>query len=408
MQYDYLIVGAGLAGCAAARLLAQSGARVLAVDRADLEAKDKLCGGLLTPRAQRMMARLYGDAAESLYTQSHTSMRVLFGGHDHVIDRVLVRGLNRRDLDRFVLGEARAAGVDVRDRTRVTALDISGRRATLSSREGEEVVEFDVLVAADGAGSWTRREVLRQAGVFGRGGQGAQASQGIQGDRAAREGQAPQGAAPVDRAARPHQSSFVPRFARPIEAEVLPSIEAFVAPSGQPLTGKYNSAIRGYCWYVPCGEVANIGCDGQAGTSPERLRRVLAAFAEDVGVEVDDANIRGAFIPTGGSILLQAEVGDTPVYFLGDAAGLAAPATGEGIYFALKSAASLARSLTVPGCASYRSLMDGEAATLLRQHAMMPLLFNERVMEGTISLSHATGIGSERMARFALKLFASF
>lgn len=61
-MYDAVIVGAGPAGAAVARLLAASGGRILLVDRRRLDEPgtgegEKPCGGLLSPAAQRELAR---------------------------------------------------------------------------------------------------------------------------------------------------------------------------------------------------------------------------------------------------------------------------------------------------------------------------------------------------------------
>ena len=63
MRVDVLIAGAGLAGACCGMLLQQQGLQVLSVDQADLQAKDKLCGGLLTPRAMGELQRIYGEDA---------------------------------------------------------------------------------------------------------------------------------------------------------------------------------------------------------------------------------------------------------------------------------------------------------------------------------------------------------
>jgi geranylgeranyl reductase len=60
---------------------------------------------------------------------------------------------------------------------------------------------------------------------------------------------------------------------------------------------------------------------------------------------VDLSSWRGGFLPTGEEVVL--EYND--VFFLGDAAGLIHPFTGEGIYYALFSAESLAQSLLSNG-----------------------------------------------------------
>ena len=377
MEYDYLIIGAGLAGCTAGRLLAQAGARVLAVDRADLDAKDKLCGGLLTPRAQKLAGALLGEQVQGLVRQRHTEMTVLFNGRVQPLEGVDVAGVMRRDLDRLALERYLGAGGNLADRCRVERLDLAGGRAVLRLESGEAPVRFATLVAADGAASATRKAVCRQAaerlGVLGR--NVAQAAK-----RRALLADSPQ---------------------------VLPSLEAFVEPVDAPLTGMICPAERGYCWYIPCGDTANIGVDAQPGTPSAQLRGMLDGFAQQLGVRVPAGAVRGAFIPSGGQPLLGVSAGGTQAFFVGDAAGLAAPATGEGIYYALQSARQLAVS-RISGGPGYSALMAKDVAQLQQQYRMLGLLYSQKASNALLGAADRLGAGQDALVRLALKLFAAF
>ncbi|MDO4503067.1 MAG: FAD-dependent monooxygenase [Coriobacteriia bacterium] len=348
MRVDVLIVGAGLAGACCGMLLQRRGLSVLAVDHADLQAKDKLCGGMLTPRALELVDQLYGERAQGLFAQDFGFMDVRCGQHQIDVPGLRLRSLRRQDLDRFAVERFLEAGGQLADRTRVVELDAVGCTALLRTPYGDLDVEFGELVAADGANSWVRRTLTGR---------------------------------------------------RPV---VVPSLEAPVAPSGAPLVCRYDADLQGYGWYIPCGERACIGIDGAPGTAPAKLREGLEAFAAEVGVALDSSAVRGACIPVGNDLCLEA----AGAYFVGDAAGLACPATGEGIYFALKSAQALADHLA--GEKPYEQAMAPLMLQLRRQHAMLPLLFDERVMEGTLALARGMKIGEPAMARFAFKLFASF
>lgn len=348
MRVDVLVVGAGLAGACCGMLLQNQGLQVLAVDHADLRAKDKLCGGLLTPRAMEELARLYGPGARGLFAQRFDAMDVRCAHHAVVVDGLDLCSLRRQDLDRFAVARFLDAGGMLSDRTRVTFLDAASRTARLSTPYGELSVEYSVLVGADGASSWTRRRLTGQ------------------------------------------------------RSALVPSVEAPVRPNGALLTCRYDADLQGYCWYIPSADGACVGADGKPGTDPGRLRRALDAFAAEVGVVLDPRSMRGAFIPAGNSVCLE-----TPqAYFVGDAAGLACPSTGEGIFFALRSAACLADH--VAGKKPYQQAMAPLELQLRCQHALLPLLFNESAMEGTLGFARCLGLGEPRMVRFAFRLFASF
>ena len=55
----------------------------------------------------------------------------------------------------------------------------------------------------------------------------------------------------------------------------------------------------------------------------------------------NDIPMRGAFLPTGNNIFLRK--GD--IFFVGDAAGLISPVSGEGIYYAVSSSYNLSKSM---------------------------------------------------------------
>ena len=180
--------------------------------------------------------------------------------------------------------------------------------------------------------------------------------------------------------------------------DAILSLEATVANTGAPLTMCYEDGFIGYSWYAPCGDVAKLGCCAYADDSDLDAR--LRAFAGQMGVEYDRR--RGAFIPTGSDVLLERD----SVYFLGDAASLIAPPSGEGIYHALHSARMLARALV--NKASYRALMQPVVTEIRRQYKLRGLFFDTRFMRCGIRLADATPYGAERAVKFALRHFAGY
>src|SRR6266704_4563799 len=64
-RWDAVVVGAGPAGSATARLLAQAGARVLLLDRAAFP-RDKPCSEYLSPQSTRVLERLGADVVAAV------------------------------------------------------------------------------------------------------------------------------------------------------------------------------------------------------------------------------------------------------------------------------------------------------------------------------------------------------
>ncbi|MEI3377880.1 MAG: NAD(P)/FAD-dependent oxidoreductase [Coriobacteriales bacterium] len=341
---DYLIVGAGLAGSTCAYLLKQAGCDVLLVERLDVETKSKLCAGLVTPRALRELDMIFDTIPNNLFKSRFNTMRCIAAGITVDLHDIQMRSVERRELDRFVLDAYRADGGELLDRFHVRSIDIDNKQIT-GTLDGEvREISFGTLIAADGALSFVRRHLT---------------------------GNAP---------------------------DAILSLETTVANTGAPLTMDYEDGFIGYSWYAPCGDEAKIGCCAYMGEP--NLDQRLRSFAKQMGVEYE--RCRGAFIPTGSDVLLE----HGGVYFVGDAASLIAPPSGEGIYHALHSARMLARALV--NAASYRALMRHVVTELRRQYKLRSLFFDTRFMRCGIKLAGATPYGAERAVKFALRHFAGY
>lgn len=272
-------------------------------------------------------------------------MHCLAAGISVDLHEIQMCSVERRELDAYVLGAFRDCGGELVDRFHVRAIDFDQHRLE-GTRGGEpqEPFAYSTLIAADGALSHVRKALT----------------------------------------------------GRPPDA--ILSLEATVANTGAPLTMCYEDGFIGYSWYAPCGDVAKLGCCAYADDSDLDAR--LRAFAGQMGVDYDRR--RGAFIPTGSDVLLERD----GVYFLGDAASLIAPPSGEGIYHALHSARMLARALV--NKASYRALMQPVVTEIRRQYKLRALFFDTRFMRCGIKLADATPYGAERAVKFALRHFAGY
>lgn len=341
----YLIIGAGLAGSTCAYLLKRAGHEVLLLERLDLARKSKLCAGLCTPRAIEMLHLIYGFEADHLFKQHLTSVRCIADEITAMVGNITTKSVERRELDAFAVAKYEALGGEVIDRFSLRSIDPVNKVLTgFVDHERALECSYDVLIAADGALSTTRQLLT---------------------------GKAP---------------------------DAILTLEADVEHRGAPYTMAYESSFFGYSWYAPAGERAKIGCGAFRG-APD-LKAELDKFARFIGVEVD--KVRGAYIPTGSDVLLHTG----SCYFLGDAASLICPPSGEGIYFALWSAWCLFRALTTS--ASYEALLAKTCAVIRREYKTRDVFFNKKFMELGIMAADATPYGRERAVKYALKHFASF
>lgn len=341
----YLIIGAGLAGSACAYLLKRAGEDVLLIERADTRKKSKLCAGLVTPRSFAMLQKIYGELPRRLFKEHVNSMLCIADTIAVTVHGIEMRSVLRDELDSFALYEYLGLGGELIDSFHVREIDFANKRisGTNASKDLEQY-GYDVLIAADGVLSPTRKMLT---------------------------GHAP---------------------------DSILALEAEVDASGQGLVMAYQDGFHGYSWYAPAGDTAKVGCCAYSG-APD-LERQLASFAREMGVSYSKR--RGAFIPTGSDVLLE----EQGVFFLGDAASLICPPSGEGIYYALYSAYRL--SLALLNHANYGALMAHEVANISRQFRYRDLFFNTRFMTCGLKLADKTHYGSERAVKFALRHFTSF
>ena len=161
-RYDLAIAGGGPAGSAAAWQAAQTGARVVVLDKAEFP-RDKPCGDGLTPRAvgylQKMgladeVAKFHRVNRAKVFSPSEWELsfphRPGMPDHGHVARRL--------ELDTLLLKNAESAGAEVRQSAEVVGpiVDDDGRVTGVTLKSGERLLA-DAVISADGAYSPVKR-----------------------------------------------------------------------------------------------------------------------------------------------------------------------------------------------------------------------------------------------------------
>lgn len=283
-RYDAIVVGAGPAGSTCAYRLASAGASVLLLDRACFP-RDKPCGGGVTGRAARLLPFSIDPVVEDTVTS--VRMRLRYGPWVERGDGApLVLMTQRIRLDAYLVERAIAAGADLRDGVKVTAV-AAGPDGIEVVAGGERLLAATVI-GADGVNGVCARAL------------------GLGGNHAV--GVALEGNVPYDRLGDGYRGCAV------LELGLVPG---------------------GYGWVFPKGDHANIGLGGWEREGP-RLRQALRALCAAHGVAADDLEgVRGYRLPLRSP---RSTLARGRAAVVGDAAGLVDPVSGDGIFEAFLSA----------------------------------------------------------------------
>jgi geranylgeranyl diphosphate/geranylgeranyl-bacteriochlorophyllide a reductase len=346
MDYDAIVVGGGPSGATAAEDLARSGARVALLDRAG---RIKPCGGAVPPR---LISDFRIPDAQIVARINTARMISPTGRHvDIAIEGGFVGMVDREHFDEFLRDRAARAGATRLTGTflRVDRTDGTGIVYREKATGEERRITARVIVGADGA----RSDVAR-AEVPG-------------GDR-------------------------IPY--------VIAYHEIIESPAGQDWDATrcdvvYDGAISPdfYGWVFPHGAQTSVGMGtGQEGVD---LKSATAALRNASGLEgCKTIRKEGAPIP-----LKPLDRWDNgrDLVLAGDAAGVVAPSSGEGIYYAMvggQVAATAAAAFLKTGRASdlmlARKLFMKEHKTVFRVLAAMQDAYyrSDERRERFVSLCH--------------------
>jgi geranylgeranyl reductase family protein len=330
------VLGGGPAGAFAAAQLAAAGVETTVFD--EKLAWEKPCGGGLTFKAYSQYPFLLENETpkvmvrETILAAPRSKPATLTLDHPLLI-------YSRFDLNNMLLSRARSAGARL-EKTRVLGMERVGQRWTLRTKNGTD--DADYCVVATGA-----RNPLREVGTELRAADTMSAL-----------------------------GYYVPGQREQIDIQFLPNLD-------------------GYVWVFPrCGHMS-VGICGK-GESAAELRLRLERYMGQHGLSRDGATFYSHVLPAlETSAWKNNRVAGDGWIAVGDAAGLVDPITGEGIYYAIRSADLAARSILAHGAnpgAAYRKR--------LRRDFMGDLEFASRLAHRVFHGDFLFGPITSRMVQF--------
>jgi geranylgeranyl reductase family protein len=309
------VVGAGPAGTWASILLARRGHAVTLID--SQAPWEKPCGGGVTTKALSSFGIFESDLPRTNIDQ----ITIFFGDENsvNVTPKEPLAVLSRRELGKYLLAEAEKSGVSML-KSRVTQIEPTGRGWRVATRDTS--LQSDYLIGADGATSLVRRTV----------------STGLQ---------------PEDLCVT--LGYFIP-------GNFSPHMKIY-----------FVHGFEGYIWSFPRPSHTSFGLITRSEPGwTSRAKTLLSNFVlADLGPDaLEQAEFYSAPVPClGPRAWKKNQISGERWALIGDAAGLVDAITGEGIYYAFKSAQILADTIDKPD--QYAAKVGMEIGVELQRAARM-------------------------------------
>ncbi len=277
---DVTIVGAGPAGSFLAYLLAKEKIKVILIDKEKFP-REKVCAGGLTPKVLKILPFNLKPLIEGKFSSVYIFYKN-YPGFIKKYHRPLVYTVNRAKFDYFLVNKAQKAGAEFLPQHEVKK--IIRKRNNFQIQAGHQFIETKIIVGADGANSFVAKFI----------------------------------------GFKPDSIDIALQYEIPRQNKQ--KIKTITMGGGL--------IPHGYAWVFPNKQFLEVGVG-----APQKIGKKVKAYLED-WVKVLDLNHN--HLPLKGHplthCLRQNFFVKKKIILIGEAAGLNNPLTGEGIFYALRSA----------------------------------------------------------------------
>ncbi len=328
--HDILIVGAGPAGSSLGYLLAEKGFDVLVLDKSHFP-RPKLCGGALTWKTRKLLEEVYKvPFAQQFSTESTSEDYAIYEKYKQKIYQSSPEPfyfINREKYDAKLVSLAQQKGCLFQFGKQATEIDFQSgvvyTRPRKKFEEGNTSEEMDEIIANN---EFNARNETQEKNRFT--GKIIVGADGVNSVVRARlfpdmdfhrnSGLAFQNSISLDK--------IKPEFCRPVPRCFLGRVRC------------------GYGWIFPHGEQFVVGLWGLIRKEKNVKEKYLNFLQHVTEIDVGELSHLPSHLGPAGNFMEMP--GDNMVILVGDAAGFADPLTGEGIYYAHKSAECAADAIS--------------------------------------------------------------
>lgn len=327
-EYEVIIIGAGPAGSTLGYLLAGSGHDILVVDREHFP-RAKLCGGSLSWKTKHLVEEIFQVRFEDTFPIKHASDIVFLYEKTKEISRCQASKpfiyVERESYDSALVSLAKNQGCHFVFGESVQHVDMANN--TIFTKSGLRL-SGKIMVSAEGVNSRMRKQLI---------------------------------------SSKERKASLALAFQVDIPNEN--SRKEFKKPAMRIFFGFSN---YGYGWIFPFGEYSKVGLSGLILKNKNMYHNFKSFLSEVTEFDPEgQRNFKSHLIPSGMPLTLS---GAERTLLIGDAAGLVDPYSGEGIYYAHKSAECAYRAILL-------CLNSGKYTHLVRSYReyLRPVLYELRL-----------------------------